>query len=83
VPTVGSMKGMAQRVKTSITVDPGKLSAARELTGADSASEAIDIALTRLVRMERERRHTDAYVRHPQGDEETEWGRQGEGLDEW
>lgn len=47
--------------KTTITVEREKLDQARRLTGAASASAAIDIALDQLIRSERLRGDIAAY----------------------
>ena len=67
--TPGSIGYMA-REKATITVDRVKLQHARELTGAASASQAIDIALDGLIRLERVRRDVAAYVEVPQSADE-------------
>jgi len=51
--------------KTTITVERGKLEKVRRLTGAASASAAIDIALDRLIRSERIRADVAAYAEQP------------------
>lgn len=53
------------RTKATITVDRDQLSMARSLTGAGSASQTIDIALRRLIAVERLRRDIEAYARIP------------------
>lgn len=53
------------RRRTSITVDQEKLDQAVQITGATSASGAIDIALDRLVRAEFLRRDITAYSSSP------------------
>jgi hypothetical protein len=58
------------RSKATISVDREKLDRARDVTGARSASEAIDIALDELLRFERLRRDTAAYAAVPPTDEE-------------
>lgn len=58
------------REKATITVDKGKLALARDLTGARSASEAIDLALTALIRRERLRSDIAAYSRQPSAAQE-------------
>ena len=83
--------------KVTITLDRRIADEAQALTGAHSTSEAIDIALNRLVRAERLRRDILAYQQTPPTDEEravagladyaalaeddTDWG-QIYGLDE-
>lgn len=56
--------------KTTITVDEAKLEEARRCVGAASASAAIDLALTYLIRAERIRADVRAYSRQPQGADE-------------
>jgi hypothetical protein len=56
--------------KATITVDRAKLQQARQLTGARSASQAIDIALDELIRLERVRQDVAAYIAHPQSEDE-------------
>ncbi len=51
--------------KVTITLDRTKASVARDLVGASSTSEVVDIALDRLVRAERLRRDIEAYRRLP------------------
>jgi hypothetical protein len=68
------------REKATITVDRAKLAEARALLDAPSASAAIDIALTEVIRRERVRRDVDAYRRTPQTGEETAIG---EALPDW
>ena len=58
------------REKATITVDRAKLALVRELTGAPSASEAIDLALSELIRLDRIRRDISAYAAVPQTDDE-------------
>lgn len=56
--------------KATITVDRAKLAEARALLGVSSASAAIDIALTDVVKRARLRMDVEAYARHPSTDEE-------------
>lgn len=49
------------REKATITVDRAKLDAAVRVTGASSASGAIDVALDELLRAEGLRRDVEAY----------------------
>lgn len=56
--------------KTTITVEPHKLDEARRISGAASASAAIDVALDRMIRAERLRRDVAAYAGTPPTDEE-------------
>lgn len=62
------------REKATITVDRAKLAEARAILGVSSASAAIDIALTDLIRRARLRRDVRAYVRRPTTDEEAAVG---------
>ncbi len=48
-----------------MTVDRAKLEDVRRTTGAASASEAVDIALTQLLRLDRLRRDVAAYAEVP------------------
>jgi len=59
--------------KLSVTVDRSKIERARELVEARSVSDLIDVALTRLIQDELERRHVDGYLRIPPGHEEQAW----------
>ena len=58
------------REKATITVDRAKLAQARELTGARSASDAIDLALTELINHEQLRRDITLYAARPPAEEE-------------
>lgn len=58
------------REKATIAVDRRKLQHALDLTGASSASQAIDIALDELIRIERLRRDVAAYAAWPPTQEE-------------
>ncbi len=64
VPPYGSMSGMAKE-KVTITLDRAKADHARALLAARSTSEAIDLALDRLIDAERLRRDIAAYSRIP------------------
>jgi putative antitoxin of VapBC-like toxin-antitoxin system len=56
--------------KATITVDPDKLALARAVLGVSSASAAIDVALSELIRRDRLRRDIEAYrTDPPTGDE--------------
>ena len=66
---MGSMFCMA-RDKATITVDRDKLSEARALLGAPSASAAIDVALSELIRRHRLRKDLEAYAATPPTSEE-------------
>ena len=59
--------------KLSVTVDRNKIDRARELVETRSVSDLIDVALTRLIEDELERRHIDGYVRMPPGPDEAAW----------
>lgn len=61
------------KVKLSVTVDRAKVDRARELTGAATVSELLDVALTRLLAQELERRHVAGYQRKPQGGDDLAW----------
>ncbi len=56
--------------KATITIDRAKLSEARALLGVSSASAAIDIAISEVIRRERLRRDVEAYAGVPPADEE-------------
>jgi hypothetical protein len=56
--------------KATITVDRRKLDEVRLVTGAPSASAAVDAALDCLLAMERVRRDVAAYTRTPPTEEE-------------
>lgn len=58
------------RQKVTITMDREKAATARELAGAASTSEAIDIALDAFIAREQLRHDIDAYRRRPQTAEE-------------
>jgi hypothetical protein len=53
------------RSKVTITLDREKASNARILTGAESTSAVIDVALDRLIKTERLRLDIEAYRREP------------------
>lgn len=59
--------------KVSVALERSKVDEARRLVDTGSVSELIDIALTRLIAAERERRHVLGYERVPQGTEDVEW----------
>lgn len=67
------MQSMAKD-KATITVDRGKLDAARAAVGAGSASETIDIALTELLRRLRRQRDVQAYAGAPLTEDEVSIG---------
>ncbi len=56
--------------KATVLLDREKVDEARELVGGRSMSEVIDIALDRLIRVERLRRDVAAYANRPPADEE-------------
>ena len=58
------------RDKTSITLDRAKAECARALVDANSVSDAIDLALDRLIFEARVQQDVAAYQLHPQGAEE-------------
>ncbi len=60
---------MARR-KATLTIDRAQLLRAQELTGPATMSDAVDLALTRLVRAEELRRDVAAYRSNPPGDGE-------------
>jgi len=51
--------------KVTVTLDRAKVNVARDLVGATSTSEVLDIALDRLVHSETLRRDVQAYLRVP------------------
>ncbi len=58
------------REKVTIMAEREKIARVRELTGTQSASDAIDVALNALLRNERIRNDVAAYVAHPPTAEE-------------
>ena len=60
--------------KATITVDRAKLSEARAVLGVSSASAAIDVALSQLLRRYRVLHDVNAYARIPPTDEEAALG---------
>lgn len=56
--------------KATITVDRGKLSEARAVLGVSSASAAIDVALSELIRRHRVLKDVKAYTETPPTAEE-------------
>lgn len=58
------------REKVTLTMDREKAAIARELAGAASTSDAVDIALDAYIAREQLRRDIDAYRRQPQTTEE-------------
>lgn len=73
LPPERSMGGMAKE-KATITVDRAKLSEARTLLGASSASAAIDVALSQLIRRHRVLNDVKAYTEAPPTGEEAALG---------
>lgn len=69
------------REKATITLDRRKAQAAKALVHAKTISETVDIALERLIRLERLRRDVEAYGRHPPTDDEIGLGELGVRLD--
>ena len=69
IPPFGSIECMA-REKATITLDRSKAAVARALLGVGSTSEAIDVALDRLIRAERLRADIAAYRRTPPAPDE-------------
>lgn len=61
------------KAKLSVTLDRAKLARAQELTGAATVSELLDLAVTRLLTQELERRHVAGYQRQPQGNDDIAW----------
>jgi hypothetical protein len=66
--------------KATITVDRAKLSEARAVLGVSSASAAIDVALSELLRRYRVLHDIDAYTKTPSTAEEAALGRS---LPDW
>lgn len=62
------------REKATITVDRQKLSEARAMLGVPSASAAIDVALSELIRRHRLRNDLKAYAGTPPNAEEAALG---------
>jgi hypothetical protein len=60
--------------KATITVDRAKLSEARAMLGVSSASAAIDVALSELIRRHRVLNDVKAYTEAPPTDEEAAIG---------
>lgn len=58
------------RQKVTITMDREKAATARQLAGAASTSEAVDIALDAFIAREQLRHDIEAYRRRPQTAEE-------------
>ncbi len=58
------------REKATITLDRGKAAIARALLGVNSTSEAIDVALDRVIHTQRLRADIAAYQRTPPTDDE-------------
>ncbi|HET9061031.1 MAG TPA: hypothetical protein VFN61_14015 [Acidimicrobiales bacterium] len=56
--------------KATITLDRRKAEEARALVGAESTSAVVDLALDRLIRLERLRRDIGAYRATPPTDDE-------------
>ncbi len=56
--------------KATITVDRSKVDRVREITGAANTSQAIDVALNELIRLDRLRRDVAAYSRIPPSPDE-------------
>lgn len=62
------------REKVTIMAERRKIERVRRLTGATSASDAIDRALDELLRLERIRRDIAAYAQHPPTLDEAAFG---------
>lgn len=69
LPLSGSIAGMS-RDKATITLDRAKAARAAVLVGTPYISEAIDIALERLIRAEELRRDIAAYGAQPPAEDE-------------
>lgn len=57
--------------KTSVTIDRAKIDEIRRVTGAESTSAAIDVAVTEFIRLARVHRDVVAYTRVPPTPDET------------
>ena len=62
------------REKATISLDRGKVEEARTLVHGKSMSDVIDLALDRLIRVERLRHDVAAYERQPLSQEESALG---------
>jgi hypothetical protein len=60
--------------KATIMVDRAKLTEARAVLGVSSASAAVDVALSELIRRHRVLHDVEAYMRMPPTDEEAALG---------
>jgi hypothetical protein len=60
--------------KATITVDRAKLAEARAVLGVSSASAAIDVALSEVIRRARLRHDVEAYTTTPPTDQEAALG---------
>jgi hypothetical protein len=58
------------REKTTIMVERSQVNLARQLTGAESTSEVVSLALSRLIRTEQLRKDIEAYTAIPPTDAE-------------
>ncbi|MDA8284946.1 MAG: type II toxin-antitoxin system VapB family antitoxin [Actinomycetota bacterium] len=67
--------------KATITVDRAKLAEARAVLGVSSASAAIDVALSQLLRRHRVLRDARAYIETPPTAEESALGLTSPGWD--
>ncbi|MDQ2826470.1 MAG: hypothetical protein M3Y04_05885 [Actinomycetota bacterium] len=61
------------KTKSSVTLDPAKVTQARELLGTATLSELLDLALDRLIVGELERRHAAGYLLHPPDRDDDAW----------
>lgn len=61
------------KVKHSVTIDPAKLAEARNLVRVSTLSELLDVALSRMIREEIERRHVEGYLKYPQTAADASW----------
>jgi hypothetical protein len=58
------------REKATITIDRSKLRQLQDLIGVESMSDAIDVALTQVIRLQQLRQDVAAYRAQPQGADE-------------
>jgi hypothetical protein len=61
------------KTKASVSLDPAKVAQASELLGGPPLSELIEIALSRLILGELERRQVAGYLRQPPDHDEDAW----------
>ena len=69
------------REKATITLDRSKVTEAKSLTGIESMSDVIDLALDQLIRQAQLRHDVAAYKRQPPTEDELMLGRHRVSLD--